>query len=832
MCSGTYESQRGMVKLNPQGSTLLFPQQKVIFAAINSTDSGADFRPRVLYLHVLFTPHLPTIQSSNREEGIMSSSLRGNTMSEAADNWLRRFVYNHRREESSDKQTLNAQQALNSRHFIDSNPCHVYWQGQFQVIEQSKRKKPDDHRNILGIWVKTVDKLHSLHHDDEPAHIDEWIAHTYYRLFRCYNECQEQFMLKGLDGKTQPALHRSAVLQDLKEMMDEEVPKFQAWRVKLNPEQCPSDEYHKLRFEDATWEEEEGFDGLYNKEPRKYTDLMNNEQRLYQSKHGEEPFDVSSLEGNTLITFFTDDLNFWATALLDRLEAIAPVSLQTDCVEERMKKESGYLESWDCTRRAEVEHGVAQNFQEYRTQVQKFSTLMELLYDLKDKPELNKKNRPVRLREYAELAYLHCIIAALPNGWKMWNERLNHDGTPHPPWSLLRTSSNNARTFLESSAENRYAELILEGKDLGYALASVVRWLAHRTNGFYIALASNVQEGKLITNKTRRKATSSSWGEKVVIKHETFYHQFISSSMSGMSAQALKKGLDGANQYFNGSNQDLKEIEINSVCFDVLHTISPQIHGQLLSEEWERAWKDKNMGALVKLFGAIVDFFLRHVDSPPQKGLNDSVCLPRLDSKKEYKSRLMKAQGFDENPKVPLYLTKWIHGDEWGENFTLVHNATETRLYGIDLEDGLKRGSFDSKTNTYSVVPNGGFHAQRLYSLNITDGFEQGVPMGAFNGLSAVGRLLAALVQKSNSKAKTDAPENIQTLRKIMKVYQEESKKANSILLEKEAYHVVWLSFFDWLLHWTTKLDTDGFEKFDPDSFDAHLNAFVNNSDA
>ena len=82
------------------------------------------------------------------------------------------------------------------------------------------------------------------------------------------------------------------------------------------------------------------------------------------------------------------------------------------------------------------------------------------------------------------------------------------------------------------------------------------------------------------------------------------------------------------------------------------------------------------------------------------------------------------------------------------------------------------------------------------------------------------------------SLLKTHAPKNIQTLRKIMKVYQEESKKANSILLEKEAYHVVWLSFFDWLLHWTTKLDTDGLEKFDPVSFDAHLDAFVNNSDA
>ena len=120
-------------------------------------------------------------------------------------------------------------------------------------------------------------------------------------------------------------------------------------------------------------------------------------------------------------------------------------------------------------------------------------------------------------------------------------------------------------------------------------MASVVRWLAHRTNGFYIALASNVQEGVLITNKTRRKATSSSWGEKVVIKHGSTYHQFISSYKNGLSVDGLKDGLDGANRYFNQKDQDIKDIEINPVCFDVLHITSPRIKGELLSKQLERA---------------------------------------------------------------------------------------------------------------------------------------------------------------------------------------------------------------------------------------------------
>ena len=144
--------------------------------------------------------------------------------------------------------------------------------------------------------------------------------------------------------------------------------------------------------------------------------------------------------------------------------------------------------------------------------------LMELLFDLKDESALKAKEKPQkRLREYAELAHLHCIIAALPAQRKKWDKLLKYDHAPHRPWTLLRTNDD-ARAFLELSAEERYKELILQHENLGYALASVVRWLAHRTNGFYIALASNVQEGVLITNKTRRKATYSSWGEKVVLR--------------------------------------------------------------------------------------------------------------------------------------------------------------------------------------------------------------------------------------------------------------------------------------------------------------------------
>jgi hypothetical protein len=57
MCFGTCKSLVGNDKTEPTGIYPFCFPQKGIFVAINSTGSGADFRPRVLSLHVLFTPH-------------------------------------------------------------------------------------------------------------------------------------------------------------------------------------------------------------------------------------------------------------------------------------------------------------------------------------------------------------------------------------------------------------------------------------------------------------------------------------------------------------------------------------------------------------------------------------------------------------------------------------------------------------------------------------------------------------------------------------------------------------------------------------------------------
>jgi len=765
----------------------------------------------------------------------MASSTRQHSMGEADDNWLREFVQKFRNIEKDEDKPSKAQEALESAGFTDNNPCHVYWQRQFRVSQLGNSGPPKLHLKKLNLWIETVHALHELNGDDESSYVDEWLVLAYYRLFRCYNECHERFTLQGLEGTAHTAVRRSTVLGDLDEMMNIEVPKFQDWRNGLRKEGGPSHKYHKLRFEDATWEGGEDFDGLYNKEPKEYTDLMDNEHLLYLSRRdSKDPFDVSSLEGNTLITFFKNDLNFWATALLDRLEALAKVSIQDDSPGKREVKEKHYLSSWERARKGSADAKEDHGFFEYRRYVEKFSMLMELLFDLKDKLEPKAREREsVRLREYAELAHLHCIIAALPAQRKKWDRLLKDDHAPHPPWARLRTNDD-ARTFLELSAEERYEEMILQHENLGYALASVVRWLAHRTNGFYVALASNVQEGVLISNKARRKMESSSWGEKVIIKHGSTYHQFISSSANGLDADGLKNGLDAANRYFNEGDQDIKGIEINPVCFNALHITSPRINGELLAKEWERARENDEKGALVKHFAAIVDFFLfprgGEKLQKPTLPFSQAIRLPRLEEDASF-DRVMGRLKLTKESRLPLHLSEWIHGDEWGENFTVLYDAESTRMYAIDLEDAVKRNPpKEGMEVVYEVLPNGGYHGQRLYQKAIHQDFSSGVPGGAFNALSSVGRLLAALIQKSGLNTRGDSSANVQLLFTLMKKHHDEEH--GIVRLEEDDYKVIWLSLFDWLLHWTTKVDSKtGLQKFSEDSYNAHVNAFVLHQD-
>jgi hypothetical protein len=143
---------------------------------------------------------------------------------------------------------------------------------------------------------------------------------------------------------------------------------------------------------------------------------------------------------------------------------------------------------------------------------------------------------------------------------------------------------------------------------------------------------------------------------------------------------------------------------------------------------------------------------------------------------------------------------------------------------------------YDNNTKKHTFSSNGGYHAQRLYRTESEDISDDDVPGGAINALSAVGRLLAALLQKNKqSKNHKNAQKNIAILQRIMNRHQSSAKETHGgeiAGLDHEAYHVIWLSFFDWLLHWTEKDEPNKkSKKFTLASFNAHVKAFLNTSE-
>ena len=158
-----------------------------------------------------------------------------------------------------------ASMALQSDEFSPENPCHVHWQGNFEAIKIGKPNQPYGHKSILEIWSKTVDALHSLKQKEHSTHIDEWLVLTYYRLFRSYNECQEQFLLKGLEGDQVKVSRRKSVLEKLEQIMNSKLSEFKEWKSNVDSNFRSSNEYHAMRHKDATWQQHEDFTGLYNR---------------------------------------------------------------------------------------------------------------------------------------------------------------------------------------------------------------------------------------------------------------------------------------------------------------------------------------------------------------------------------------------------------------------------------------------------------------------------------------------------------------------------------------------------------------------------------------
>ena len=799
-------------------------------------------------------------------------------MGGADEDWLREIVHGLRQPKSDRKKLAKDALKEHETKFNSPNKApYIFWKTQLNVLAEEfpAEERPSEVEKYIAelkTWLKGIDELRRLKRrarvTSEDVHsINEWLTLMCYFAYRTYNETMEQFTLQGwLDPqpKDLSQLQSKADVTEQKPRLEEMVEKLGEVYADLGEKPNRfSKHYHALVYDDASWSIKKNqtgqFEGLYNQAPDEFRNLLDNERELQQSREKGIPFNTSSLEGNTLIDFFKDDLNFYATSLMDRLEGLAKVSFPSDEDKTQEEKERDYLTGWHLYRKElneedmekEIEkiggHGPDSlaKFQSYRKEVQTFSVLMEQVFDLeeksrkKEREDFKEKNQ-YRVREYAECAYLHCALAYLPEEGKAWEQRLERSSSHLPDlpetWTSFRESTTNIRNFLskQKTPQGRYDELVIKEKGVGFALAYMARWLANRTNGFYVALASNVQEGVLITNKTRRTPESSSWGEKVVLRNGSTYHQFIAYSCA---PEHLKQGLNEANRSFNQTGVNIGSITLNAVCFGVLQIEFDKLPGELLSGEWTKLWDHGEGTGLLKLFAVMVDFFLiedtgggRKFVSSGLKKLEDSIYLPRLKENEAYED-IKTHLGLDEDSKLPRYKRTWLHGDEWGENFTVRFPPLGIEMYAIDLEDAVKVG-YNKNTNKHTFSSNGGYHAQRLYRTESEKGSDEDVPGGAINALSAVGRLLAALLQKNEqSNNRKNAKKNIEILQEIMNRHQSGAKETHGGKrddLEHEAYHVIWLSFFDWLLHWTEKDEpNEDSKKFEMDSFDEHVRAFL-----
>ena len=813
----------------------------------------------------------------------MTSSARQSTMGGAEDDWLRKIVHDLR-DEDSDREKI-AKDALKdheNKFFPTTKASYIFWKTQLRALAgefpaEESLDKVEEYIAELQTWLEGIDELRKLKRRAkvtlEDVHsINEWLTLMCYFAYRTYNETMEQFTLQGwFDPQPTDRSQRKAKADAagqkprIEEMMGKLGKAYDSLGEK--PERF-SREYHALVHDDANWsiQQPRQFGGLYNQPPNEFRNLLDNERELQQSREQKKRFNTSSLEGNTLIDFFNDDLNFWATSLMGHLEDLAKVSFLADEDPIRETKERDYLAGWYLYRKelseeemereirkiGEHGHDAIAKFQSYRTDVQTFSVLMKQVVDLEQKSRKKKRDdftlkNQYRLREYAECAHLHCVLAYLPEERKAWEQRLNHSSSHlpdlPPTWSSFRESTTNIRDFLgeQKTPQGRYDELVIKEKGVGFALAYMARWLAHRTNGFYIALASNVQEGVLITDKTRRGAMSSSWGEKVVLRNLETYHQFIASSPA---PKHLEQGLNGANRSFNQNGARIGSITLNPICFDVLQIEFDELPGELLSKDWKKLWDHEEKTGLLKMFATMIDFFLiegKTFVPNERKKLEDSISLPRLKMNEAYED-IMEHFGLDKGSKLPRYKRTWLHGDEWGENFTMTFDSLGIEMYAIDLEDAV-RVDYDNNIKKWSFSSNGGFHAQRLYRTELKKGSYADVPGGAINALSAIGRLLAALLQKNEDRnSHKHARKNIEILLEIMNRHPRRAKenhggRINDIGLEQYdladgAYQVIWLSFFDWLLHWTEKDQPNSdSKKFEMDSFDAHVKAFLDTSE-
>lgn len=647
-----------------------------------------------------------------------------------------------------------------------------------------------------------------------------------YRMYRNLNEWYEHVLIeKDLNLGSHWKQQRLPNLKQMNRLSEEKLdrePLSQEWRRIIYNDLGPAGRPESSKEDHL----------IFLKSFSEYTTLMNNEEGVFNLRNGTGT-GLFEWHGESLDRFLSNELAYLCTDLLHRLE-----SNFDSCKD--------YLKQWKLFRKKQIKD-LDDEFVEYQKRTNMLTAFLKNIVKLHEDSE-GKLKRSERFRQplfseqnqltyegkrfeiFLEVAYLHAVIAcqlddinSLREIFQKWpSPTASTDDEARINRSNLRTLISQVPTNFDTDSSLDFDQF-LKGKKLGMSYALLYRWLGKKSPGFYLALASNTCPGEIVGEpKTKRKRSSSLWGNKIILKDGKNYHQ-IAQDIPKKHRSNIAKKLTSANRYFlSGISQidQVGDISESDLIFGATQFTFANTKGEPLQSEWEDAFPktgEWDETKIERLLQAIWNYHANgEMECDTESSLVETLPLQNLDE--STKKNLLKWFQISTEEQINCKLLQWVHGDEWGGNFT-IHNKDQ--LYAIDLEDVLCRN--DGAGQRIIV---GGLHAWRFIDKDPqkipTDYAYKGeIPPEVFNAYFGMGRLLAALVQKTvfeydiddewgDEKRKIFIQDSIKKIWKFL----ENKTKSKSQLKKRKVPFQIWVSFADWLSYWK---DKDG--KLDEDDF-------------
>ena len=733
--------------------------------------------------------------------------------------------------DSPEKMRRKIQDLANEIGTYPRDPLQIFFRATF--CARMEEEDPNGFGNINNIWHEAIEAfILDINKEDEQDFLKELLIVALYRMYRNLNEWYEHLKIKDKD-LTKLWEHKPFENDELIETLVNEkisdVPRSNTWlRIVLHDDGLLG---HA--------EPNETKRRIFLKSFNEYYVLMKNEKGIYDRRINktESPF---VLHGESLDRFLSNELAYLCTDLLHQLESIFKDKEGHNYINEwiifRKGEKSPKKEFIDYQKRTKMLVGFLKNIVDLhknRNKSETFGRSDSFRFPLFDeRGKLTDEGE--RFEIFLEVAYLHAVIACqkgdiddLTEIFDKWPKEYQENQTRKNRSRLRTFSKKDILDELVGVNPSLDLSQFLHGKKDGMSYAMLVRWLCGKSPGFYLALASNLCPGTIVGEaKLERNPRSSLWGNKVILKDGTDYHQ-VAQNIPEDYWKEIGDKLSEANRYFFSSEQSewIGKVVGERLMFGATKYTFKNIEGASLQSEWESTFhpifdkgiddKNPNQERLVRL---ICDFATRRMGETLQDGEIKNLPVQYLEE--ESLDELRKLFEIRDDEPINCRVLDWVHGDEWGGNFTV-----KNQLYAIDLEDVLHKNDGDS-----GEIIVGGLHAWRFVDKsqdlsNITYDYNKPLSVEVFSPYAAIGRLFAALVQKSvitHGKTygikpifnKGNRKKYIEgSIRVIWDVLFELKSDFELLAVEKMRFQV-WASFIDWLAYWKGKgaqklLETD-----------------------